>query len=334
MLELAREVTREDGEIVVCETPNRLIPFDHRTTRVPFMTMLGDELGWRYRDRSDREDFLDAMASAAARGEEEAREAWVRRGRGVSFHEFELVFEDLREHVIASSYDVALFGERPIHSEELALARYLERVRPDLAPCFSRSRLDLVLTPRPHGRPPAFLRPWTMETIGSPGVAWTRWDTLQVSGPTTPLRVHRHPFRLGHHPHDDLRARGGERHPSRSPSRPRRSSCASAPRATSRSWAIALRVQPAEPSSSGRRANLDAERRHRRREPEASGPLRRQLVEHDCGRWARNGLGKLIEGGKEVAVAPSSPTLGDAAVDSRSHGGRPAPAARPPPLGR
>ncbi len=28
-----------------------------------------------------------------------------------------------------------------------------------------------------------------METVGSPGVAWTRWDTLQVSGPTTPLRV-------------------------------------------------------------------------------------------------------------------------------------------------
>jgi len=357
VLEVTREVTREDGAIVMCETPNRLIPFDHHTTRVPFMTMLPDELAWRYRDRSDREDFLDAMASAAARGEEEAREAWVRWGRGVSFHEFELVFEDLREHVIASSYDVALFEERPIHSEELALARYLKRVRPDLAPCFSRSWLDLVLTPRPHGRRPAFLRPWTMETAGSPGVAWTR-DTLQVFGRATPLRVAlpapsgqvvvgvmtetgrvavevdaagaRGPLVVS--------ARGSpttrRTPPSRSPSRPRRSSCASAPRATSRSWAIALRVQPPEPSSSGRRANLDAERRHRRREPEASGPLRRQLIEHDCGRWARNGLGKLIEGGKEVAVAPSSPTLGDAAVDSRSHGGRPAPAARPPPLGR
>lgn len=155
VLELAREVTREDGASVVCETPNRLIPFDHHTTRVPFMTMLGDELAWRYRDRSDRQDFLDAMAAAEARGEEEAREAWVRWGRDVSFHEceFELVFGDLREHVIASSYDVALFEERPIHAEELALARYLERVRPDLAPCFSRSWLDLVLTPRPHAPP-------------------------------------------------------------------------------------------------------------------------------------------------------------------------------------
>jgi len=28
-----------------------------------------------------------------------------------------------------------------------------------------------------------------METVGSPGVAWTRWDTLQVLGPETPLRV-------------------------------------------------------------------------------------------------------------------------------------------------
>lgn len=157
VLELAREVTREDGAIVVCETPNRLIPFDHHTTRVPFMTMLPYELAWRYRDRSDREDFLDAMASAAARGEEEAREAWVRWGRGVSFHEFELVFGDLREHVIASSYDVALFEERPIHAEELAPG-------PVPRACPSRPRavlLALVAGPRAHPGP---ARP-------SPGVA-------------------------------------------------------------------------------------------------------------------------------------------------------------------
>lgn len=110
-----------------------------------------------YRDRSDREDFLDAMASAAARGEEEAREAWVRWGRGVSFHEFELVFGDLREHVIASSYDVALFEERPIHAEEFAPG-------PVPRACPSRPRavlLALVAGPRAHPGP---ARP-------SPGVA-------------------------------------------------------------------------------------------------------------------------------------------------------------------
>lgn len=171
VLALAREATAPDGVIVVCETPNRLFPLDHHTTRLPFFTMLDDELARRYWRRSERPDFREAMEEAVREGRE--AEALVRWGRGVSYHDFELVFDDLGAHVIASSYDPLLFGDRFVRQDELALARVLERERPDLPPAFSRAWLDLILTPHPHEHRPAFIWPWTMETTRSQGVAWT-----------------------------------------------------------------------------------------------------------------------------------------------------------------
>jgi 2-polyprenyl-3-methyl-5-hydroxy-6-metoxy-1,4-benzoquinol methylase len=189
VLRLAREVVKPDGAIVVCETPNRLIYFDHHTAQMPFFHLLPDELAVDYYRRSTREDFRAAIDSAAQQGREAAREAIVRWGRGVSFHEFELVFGDLSRHVIASNYDPILFGERPVHPEEVILARYLERCRPDLAPVWSRYWLDLILSPRPLAKRPPFLRPWSAETIESRDVGWTQWENLYLRGPDATLWV-------------------------------------------------------------------------------------------------------------------------------------------------
>ena len=189
VLQGAREVVREDGFIVVCETPNRFFPIDHHTSQLPFFTMLPDELALRLYEHSSRPDFLNAIAAAMREGPEAAASALTRWGRGVSFHEFELVFDRLSDYVAASNYDPALFPERPVHPEELALARFLERARPDLAPVWSRAWLDLILTPWPLREPPTFLRPWTMQTADSPGVAWTASERLRPADPATPLRV-------------------------------------------------------------------------------------------------------------------------------------------------
>jgi 2-polyprenyl-3-methyl-5-hydroxy-6-metoxy-1,4-benzoquinol methylase len=189
VLRAAREVVREDGFIVVCETPNRFFPIDHHTSQLPFFTMLPDELALRLYEHSGRPDFLNAIAGAMREGPEAAARELTRWGRGVSFHEFELVFDELPHYVAASNYDVALFAERPVHPEELALARFLERVRPDLAPVFSRAWLDLVLTPWPQRQRPTFLRPWAMNTAESPGVSFTAAERLRVPGVETPLQV-------------------------------------------------------------------------------------------------------------------------------------------------
>jgi hypothetical protein len=151
--------------------------------------MLPDELALRLYEHSGRRDFLNAIAEGMREGPEAAARELTRWGRGVSFHEFELVFDELSHYVAASNYDVALFAERPVHPEELALARFLERVRPDLAPVFSRAWLDLILTPWPQRQRPTFLRPWAMNTADSPGVSFTAGERLRVPGVATPLQV-------------------------------------------------------------------------------------------------------------------------------------------------
>ena len=189
LLRVARDVTEPHGAIVVCETPNRLFWQDHHTSQLPFFHLLPEELALLYYNRSERPEFLNAFGDATRGDPEEATETLERWGRGVSYHEFELVFPELADHVVACNYDPILFPERPVQPEELALARYLERVRPDLAPVFSRSWLDLILTPWPHGSRPAFMRPWTMETEESPEIGWTRWDNLHVRDAGHVLKV-------------------------------------------------------------------------------------------------------------------------------------------------
>lgn len=190
VLKLARDVVRSDGAIIVCETPNRLIYFDHHTAQMPFFHLLPDELAAGYYPRSARADFTAAMATAAERGPQELLQAVARWGRGVSFHEFELVFDDgLDRHVIGSNYDPLLFGERPVHSDEVLLARYLDRWRPDLAPVWSRYWLDLILSPEPVQKRPSFIRPWTAETIESREVGWTREETLHLAGADSTLAI-------------------------------------------------------------------------------------------------------------------------------------------------
>jgi len=189
VLRLAREVVRSDGAIVVCETPNRLIYFDHHTARMPFFHLLPDELALEYYARSARSDFTGAIDAAVAGGLDAGLEAIARWGRGVSFHEFELAFEDLDRHVIASSYDTILLGERPPQPEETALARYLDRARPDLAPAWSRYWLDLILAPEPLEHRPPFVRPWSADTSESRNVGWTTWDNLRLFGPDSTLWI-------------------------------------------------------------------------------------------------------------------------------------------------
>ncbi len=162
VLALAREVVRPDGHIVVCESPNRLTPIDHHTSRMPFQHALPPQLAAACYGRSPRREFVRALDAAAACGGDTLHNALTRWGTGLSFHEFELVFDDLAAHTVASSYHPALYPGRPVRWEELQLATTLDAWRPDLPPCWSRSWLDMVLSARPQATPPAHVRPWQL----------------------------------------------------------------------------------------------------------------------------------------------------------------------------
>jgi SAM-dependent methyltransferase len=181
LLDVAREVVKDDGLIVIVETPNRLVWPDWHTSFLPFLSQLPDELALAYAERSPRDDFREAIQTALEQGGEVGLEALRRWGRGASFHEFELAFGDLSRHVLAGGFDPILAPERPVRWEELALARELDRVRGDIAPAFGRYWIDLVLSAEPvDPGTVSFIWPWTLETRLSPGARWNKWDSIEL----------------------------------------------------------------------------------------------------------------------------------------------------------
>jgi SAM-dependent methyltransferase len=181
-LRTALEVVKPDGLIAVVELPNRLIDMDYHTSLLPFFDQLPPELALRYVERSPRSDFRQQMLDGLESDPDAAPLALTRWGRGASYHEFELVFGDLRRHVVGGGYDPKLLGERAIHREELALARYVQEVRPDLPPAFSRYWLDLLISPL--AVEPAAARlvwPWAVETESSRDAGWTPRDTIALA---------------------------------------------------------------------------------------------------------------------------------------------------------
>jgi hypothetical protein len=189
LLQVARDVVRPGGIIVVIETPNRLTPWDYHTSQLPFVNQLPEQLALRYAERSHRSDFVEALRAAAIDGEAALREAFTRWGRGMSFHEVELVFEDLPQHTVACSWDPVLLPVRPVHRAELALQRVLDEARPELPPSFSRYWLDFIISADPQPQPRRFLRPWPLRTTGSVGATYEVTETVALHAPDSKLAV-------------------------------------------------------------------------------------------------------------------------------------------------
>ena len=74
------------GLLVIVETPNRLWYFDEHTSRLPFFHWLPDELAFRYSKFSNRNNFRELYKEYTP----DAKKHFLRRGRGMSFHELEL----------------------------------------------------------------------------------------------------------------------------------------------------------------------------------------------------------------------------------------------------
>lgn len=171
ILAAAREVARPDGVIVVTELPNRLTPLDHHSSFEPFVSQLPDELALDYLQDAQRPELRDLVLSrrdpSVPVGQDgEALLALRRFGRAASYHEFEVAWGGrVNDHVVATNWEPDVIPHREIHPGEVALARTLTRVRPDLDPCWSREWIDLILTPDPSPCRGPFHRPWT----GLPG---------------------------------------------------------------------------------------------------------------------------------------------------------------------
>lgn len=133
----------------VIETPNRLWFFDDHTSRLPFFNWLPDELAFAYSRFSSREPLRSSYRGLSA----DAMESFLRHGRGVSFHEFDMAIADASSLEVVSSLPLwrrkrGLFGVRELarwYKRPFRLERTLASFRPDIHRGFFQPYLDLII---------------------------------------------------------------------------------------------------------------------------------------------------------------------------------------------
>jgi S-adenosylmethionine-dependent methyltransferase len=87
----AWDLLDKNGMLAIVETPNRLWYFDEHTSMLPFYHWLPDDLALLYSCKSESENFKNLYNNTTA----ENIENFLRRGRGMSFHEIELAIKSV-----------------------------------------------------------------------------------------------------------------------------------------------------------------------------------------------------------------------------------------------
>lgn len=88
----------------VVDTPNRLWYFDSHTSQIPFFQWLPDDLALLYSKFSPRKRFCDLYREV----NNNSKLDFLRRGRGVSFHEFDLTMKRVLELDVISCLQIFL----------------------------------------------------------------------------------------------------------------------------------------------------------------------------------------------------------------------------------
>jgi S-adenosylmethionine-dependent methyltransferase len=141
----------------VIETPNRLWHTDHHTSLLPFFHWLPDELAFHCSRFSPRTNFREIYDDY---DDEQQRLHFLRRGRGVSFHEFALAIGPVEQLNVLSSLAMHLTGRTreawlkrhswlgrtpPTPTLDDRYRALLAEVYPSIHPGFFERDLDLIL---------------------------------------------------------------------------------------------------------------------------------------------------------------------------------------------
>lgn len=95
------------GLMTIVETPNRLWWFDNHTALMPFVHWLPDELAFNQSRHSSRENFRELYRDWTP----DKVEHFLRRGRGMSYHELDAAVKPVRELDVVSSLS-SFWGSR------------------------------------------------------------------------------------------------------------------------------------------------------------------------------------------------------------------------------
>ena len=137
-----------DGDLwCVIETPNRLWYYDAHTSLLPFHMWLPDKLAFEYSRFSPRNNYRELYREYS----DESKLHFLRRGRGVSFHEFELTMKPVKELRIKSSLNGTNLERRLWRlvkwrfSIEHRYTLLLRRIVPEIHKGFLQSFLYLII---------------------------------------------------------------------------------------------------------------------------------------------------------------------------------------------
>lgn len=132
----------------VIETPNRLWWFDHHTALLPFFNWLPDDLALDYAPFSDRA-FMKNYANADHA--EKIKLDFARRGRGVSYHEFDLALGPSASLNVVSALGLYLRKKsfairmKSRFSSSWNFEAFLNKHGPRIHPGFYQPNLDLII---------------------------------------------------------------------------------------------------------------------------------------------------------------------------------------------
>ena len=134
---------KPNGLLLIVESPNRLWYFDHHTSKLPFFMWLPDGLAFDYSNRSPVPNFGDFYQIPNP----ENLEHFLRRGRGVSYHEIELAIAPLAELSVCQSlgeYQFLIHNIRLKRKDRL-YKRLMESSATSIPKCFFDPYINIAL---------------------------------------------------------------------------------------------------------------------------------------------------------------------------------------------
>ncbi len=133
--------------LAVIDTPNRLWYFDSHTSHLPFFFWLPDDLAFRCARFSPR----SAVSARYPIHDPQMMDDFLRRGRGVSYHDFQVALGDLEGVRVAGCLQLHLRKRNPLRmlkwwsSSHRRYERMLLKIEPRVHRAFYQSDLNLML---------------------------------------------------------------------------------------------------------------------------------------------------------------------------------------------
>lgn len=130
------------GFWIVIETPNRLWFFDGHTSYLPFFQWLPDDLAILYSKFSPRIEFANEFKLA----DEDKMLHFLRHGRGMSYHEFDLCMgNSMGLNVVSSKVKFEKYEWLKFPKIERQFKAFLKKAYPGLHDGFYDKSLDLII---------------------------------------------------------------------------------------------------------------------------------------------------------------------------------------------